>query len=541
MSPRTRPIWSRSRSSRCRRSSRASDPPGEFDDRPRHRGRSSCATASATSTPRSPRAHAVIELDLAIGRHSGVPLETRGAIGRYDAARDVLELHGAAKVPHRNSETLVPHARAQPGALHLHEEPRRRRLRHPRRALSGGRAGAASPRCGFGRPVKWIEDRREHLICANHARQQRHRVRASRSTRTGASSASTTRFFHDQGAYVRTHGANVPNRTMSMLTGAYRVRRLPGARPFPAHQQDAGRDLSRARPLREHASCASALMDAVAAQARHRPHRGAPAQSHPGVARCPTPSHSTSRASRSCRSIPATIAALLDKALAAFRLERGRRPHAKRAPRRRRSGRRRASRSSSRRAGAGRATARKISVDTSGAVEVVTGGASVGQGFETVMAQICAEALGVDYRRVRVVHGQTDRIDHGIGAHAARATVLTGGAVHVTAVKLRAQGARLCGRSCCRRRPRELDIVDGIGAARAGRLARPARRSRSAISRAASRPGSKLLRGPRSRPHRRRLVLHRRTRCFRYGAHLAVVRIDPRHRPRHRRAPHGRL
>ena len=68
----------------------------------------------------------------------------------------------------------------------------------------------------------------------------------------------------------------------------------------------------------------------------------------------------------------------------------------------------------------------KISVDPTGAVEVVTGGASLGQGFETVMAQICAEALGVDYRRITVVHGQTNRIAHGIGAHATRATVMTG-------------------------------------------------------------------------------------------------------------------
>ena len=29
-------------------------------------------------------------------------------------------------------------------------------------------------------------------------------------------------FWHDQGGYVRTHGANVPNRTMCMLTGAYK-------------------------------------------------------------------------------------------------------------------------------------------------------------------------------------------------------------------------------------------------------------------------------------------------------------------------------
>ena len=67
----------------------------------------SCARASAISTPRSPRAHTIVELKLTIGRHSGVPMETRGAIGRYDAARDVLELYGAAKVPHRNRDTLA--------------------------------------------------------------------------------------------------------------------------------------------------------------------------------------------------------------------------------------------------------------------------------------------------------------------------------------------------------------------------------------------------------------------------------------------------
>ena len=48
----------------------------------------------------------IVELELTIGRHSGVPLETRGAIGRYDASRGILELHGAAKVPHRIQELL---------------------------------------------------------------------------------------------------------------------------------------------------------------------------------------------------------------------------------------------------------------------------------------------------------------------------------------------------------------------------------------------------------------------------------------------------
>ena len=53
------------------------------------------------------------------------------------------------------------------------------------------------------------------------------------------------------------------------------------------------------------------------------------------------------------------------------------------------------------------------------------------------MAQICADALGVDYRRVRVVHGQTDRIDKGMGAFASRVTVMCGEATRLAVVKLR--------------------------------------------------------------------------------------------------------
>src|SRR5262249_37231508 len=87
--------------------------------------------------------------------------------------------------------------------------------------------------------------------------------------------------------------------------------------------------------------------------------------------------------------------------------------------------------------GRGPADGARASIDTDGCVELVTGGASVGQGVQTGMAQICGQAIGVDYKKVRVVHGQTDRIPYGIGAHASRATVLTGSAVHATGLKLR--------------------------------------------------------------------------------------------------------
>src|SRR4029450_837308 len=50
----------------------------------------------------------IVELELAMGRHSGVPLEGRGAIGRYDGARGILQLHRADKGAPRNDELSPP-------------------------------------------------------------------------------------------------------------------------------------------------------------------------------------------------------------------------------------------------------------------------------------------------------------------------------------------------------------------------------------------------------------------------------------------------
>ena len=72
------------------------------------------------------------------------------------------------------------------------------------------------------RPVKWIEDRREHLIAANHSRQQLHRLRAAVDSE-GRILGIDDRYFHDQGAYVRTHAARVVHMTAGILPGPYRV------------------------------------------------------------------------------------------------------------------------------------------------------------------------------------------------------------------------------------------------------------------------------------------------------------------------------
>src|SRR6516225_3784521 len=163
----------------------------------------------------------VVELDLTVGRHSGVPLETRGAIARYDAARDVLELHGAAKVPHWNRDSIARMLGRSPASVHLLEG-----------HVGGGFGirGELYPEdvlvclaaLRLARPVKWIEDRREHLVAANHSRQQRHKVRAAVDAE-GRVLAIDDEFFHDQGGYVRTHAATVPDLAAAMLPGPYRV------------------------------------------------------------------------------------------------------------------------------------------------------------------------------------------------------------------------------------------------------------------------------------------------------------------------------
>ena len=166
-------------------------------------------------------AHAVVELELAVGRHSGVPMETRGAIARYDAANDVLEMHGAAKVPHWNRDNIARMLGREPSTVHLFEG-----------HVGGGFGirGELYPEdvlvcvaaLRLGRPVKWIEDRREHLIAANHSRQQRHHIRAA-VDREGGILGIEDEFFHDQGGYVRTHAATVPDLAAAMLPGPYRV------------------------------------------------------------------------------------------------------------------------------------------------------------------------------------------------------------------------------------------------------------------------------------------------------------------------------
>src|SRR5262249_41710548 len=156
-------------------------------------------------------AHTVVSLELVIGRHSGVPLETRGAIAVPDPASGILRMYGAAKVPHYNRQALETMLDLPPGGIHLHE------------GHVGGGFGirgelypedvlACAAALRLGRPVKWIEDRYEHLVAANQSRGSVHRVSAAVDER-GVILGLDDEFWFDQGGYLRTHGVVVTDLT----------------------------------------------------------------------------------------------------------------------------------------------------------------------------------------------------------------------------------------------------------------------------------------------------------------------------------------
>ena len=398
-------------------------------------------------------AHAIVALELSIGRHSGVPMETRGAIARYDAERNVLELHGAAKVPHWNRDAIAQMLGRAKNSVQLYE------------GHVGGGFGirgeiypedilVCAAALKFKRPIKWIEDRREHLIAANHSRDQHHRVRAAIDVQ-GRILGIENEFFHDNGAYMRTHAATVPDLAAAMLPGPYRV---------PAYRAIGHLRLTNKTPCGTYRApgrykstfVRERLLDAIAAKVgvdtveiRRRNLIGKDAMPYTlGLDTLGTKIVYDS----------GDYALLLEKALKTAGWD----DLQKQLSARRMNGELVGAGVAMfvEKSGLGPFDTVRVEVKPDGGVEVITGVASIGQGVETVIAQICADALGVDYSTIRVIHGQTDRIARGMGAFASRVTVMCGEATRLAATKLRAQTLRAAA-ELMQTGADALDIVNG--------------------------------------------------------------------------------
>src|SRR5215210_4548728 len=368
----------------------------------------------------------IIEVEVRIGRHSAVPLETRGLVVEYDAGSDHLTVWGATKVPHFNRRLLS------------------RLLGMPLSRISMKKSDAGG---GFGvrgefypedflvpylaretgRPVKWIEDRAEHLIATNHSREQVHKLEAAFDEEYRLLGL-RDEVWHDNGAYVRTHGVIVADLTLAMLPGPYRV---------PAYEGTAHVALTNKTPCgtyrgpgryeatfaREH------LLDAAAAQL--------------GVDRLELRRINLLDSTEMPHTRPLSTlgtnvvldagdyGGLLDKALRHSGFE----DWEKEARELRTRGRLVGTGIGYflEKSGLGPYEEGTVEVDPTGSVRVLTGGASLGQGIETVLAQIAADQLSVSPEEIEVVHTDTDLLPDGVGSWASRSTVVGGSAVMLAA------------------------------------------------------------------------------------------------------------
>ena len=162
-----------------------------------------------------------------------------------------------------------------------------------------------------------------------------------------------------------------------------------------------------------------------------------------------------------------------------------------------------------------------VTVSKSGAVHVYSGGTSLGQGIETVLAQIAADALGVDPGVVHVTAGDTAAQPFGAGSWASRSTVVGGSAVHQAATAVRERALQLAAR-ILEVAESDLDLAAGTITVRGDPAARL---TLASIARAAE-PAARYLRPgePAGLTARRRFEVARMT--YPYGAHAALVEVD---------------
>lgn len=391
-----------------------------------------------------------------MGRQAGMPLETRGCVAYYDSRLDQVVLYSSTQFPHVVRSGL---------ARQLGIEERRLRVVAP--DVGGGfgvknnlnpeevLVAALALRTGY--PVRWIEDRWEHLVASPHAREHIYRMTAHAAS-DGELLGVEAEVLVDVGAYsvwpwtaAQEAGMasgiipgpyklrNYRFRTASVATnkspmGPYRGVARPGAcfaieRTVDELAHELGmepKDVRARNMLRpedfpytsvtgkvyDSGDYAASVRGAEAAighdQVRQRQHlvnsRAPDEGVRVGIGYASyTEQTAHGQVEWASRGLPV-----------GFGFE-----------------------------------SATVTIDPSGSVVVRTGIQSHGQGLETTLAQVCGDVLAVEPSRISVMHGDSDVSPYGMGTFASRSMVMAGGATHRAAVrvseKVKQIAAELCG------------------------------------------------------------------------------------------------
>lgn len=163
----------------------------------------------------------VLRRSFRIHRHTGVPMEGRGALAAYDGATGQLTLHSSTQVPHA-VRTVLSNVLEHPDHLIRVVAPHVGGGFGVKDHTYGEEVCLAVMAMRLRRPIRWVEDRREHFMSTNHAREQYHDVEVAFDD-DGMILGIRDRMLSDLGAHISHLSIGPAFLTATMLTGPYRI------------------------------------------------------------------------------------------------------------------------------------------------------------------------------------------------------------------------------------------------------------------------------------------------------------------------------
>src|SRR5438128_1180526 len=372
-------------------------------------------------------------------RLAPIAMETRGVLARYFPGEEELTIWSSTQIPHLLRTQL---------ALMIGIPENKLRVITPE--VGGGFGSKLNVYAEeallswisiqLGKPVKWIESRRENMQGTIHGRAQVGTVEVG-CKNDGTITGLRYNVFADLGAYHQLLTPAIPTLTGLMLSGAYRI---------PAIQMNVtgvftnkmSTDAYRGAGRPEATYVVERAMDIVAAELKMDPvnvrRRNFPKASE-------FPFHTATGLDYDSGNYEAA----LDKALDLSGYQKLRAEQKK-------------ARAEGRLVGIGMSSyveicalgpsqampaggweSATVRIEPTGKVTIMTGASPHGQGQETSFAQIAADELGVDLNDVTVIHGDTAIVQYGIGTFGSRATAVGGTAVLVAIQKLKEKAAKI--------------------------------------------------------------------------------------------------
>ena len=373
-----------------------------------------------------------------VHRYVPAPMETRGVVAEIDPVTERLTLITSTQFPHLVRGFLS-------GVLGLPES----RIRVIAPDVGGGFGAKCEFYCEeilaplfamrLRRPVKWIEDRREHMVASSHAREQKHTVRVAVSA-DGTVTAVDARSWTSNGAACCTLATTPASISSAMLRGPYRI---------PVYRARAHCVTTNKTPLAVYRGAGhpqavlvmERMMDIIAADLG-RDRVELRLQNMITPAELPNDRGTAIVLAGQVVYDTGDYGAVLRRAAGMIGLTPDWAAEQQR------------ERARGRYLGIGVASlveetaigpyeSAVVRVDGAGKVTVLTGSSPHGQGHVTTFSQLVADELDIDLEDVTVLHGDTDVVAEGVGTFASRSAAIGGAAARSAAATVKEKALTL--------------------------------------------------------------------------------------------------